>query len=268
MSSSLKIIRNILTALAYLEKMNIVHRDVKPQNIVLRSKNVIDDIVQVDFGFAIKVEDVDSKNKEQAYCVGTPGYIAPEMIEYRDYDCRADVFSAGCTLYLMMHYSPPFHAKNKNEVVKLNRKCEADFDFNNKDGYDYNYSEEIIDLVSLQMAKNPENRPFASEVLKHPAFEVIGKVEALLQENSELKKEVERENNIVDSLSKDTSSVICSNREISVNEYCDINEIEKHNSNSPWKNRSLNVSLKNDSDFDLKQIEKTSLDNIPEQKNL
>jgi serine/threonine protein kinase len=74
--------------------------------------------VIVDFGFAIKLEDIDPKNKQLAYCVGTPGYIAPEMIGYRDYGTKADVFSAGATLYLMMHYSPAFFAKNKEDVIR------------------------------------------------------------------------------------------------------------------------------------------------------
>jgi serine/threonine protein kinase len=115
---SLRILKALLTGLCYLEKQGIVHRDIKPQNIVLRGKKKIDDIVIVDFGFAIKLEDIDPKNKQLAYCVGTPGYIAPEMIGYRDYGTKADVFSAGATLYLMMHYSPAFFAKNKEDVIR------------------------------------------------------------------------------------------------------------------------------------------------------
>lgn len=74
------------------------------------------------------------------------------MIEYDIYDCKADVFSAGSTLYLMMHFQPAFNASTKEEVVALNRKCEPDLDFNNKEGYEYNYSTEIIDLVTILMS--------------------------------------------------------------------------------------------------------------------
>ena len=96
----LKIIRNLLIALEFLEKQSIVHRDIKPQNIVLWNKQDIYDIVLVDFGFAINCSEVTLMQKEKGYCVGTPGYIAPEMLCHELYDCRADVFSAGATLYI------------------------------------------------------------------------------------------------------------------------------------------------------------------------
>jgi calcium/calmodulin-dependent protein kinase I len=115
---SLRILKKLLIGLEYLETQGIVHRDIKPQNIVLRGKKRLDDIVLVDFGFAIKLQDIDRNNGRLAFCVGTPGYIAPEMIEYKGYGTKADVFSAGATLYLMMHYSPAFYAKNKDEVIR------------------------------------------------------------------------------------------------------------------------------------------------------
>ena len=104
----LRIIYSTLQGLAYLETLGIVHRDIKPPNIVLRNENDMFDLVLVDFGFAIKTKDIDKDNPKLAYCVGTPGYVAPEMLRGHPYDCKADVFSAGSMLFLMMHYSLPF----------------------------------------------------------------------------------------------------------------------------------------------------------------
>lgn len=170
---SLKMIRTILKGLAYQASINVVHRDIKAPNIVLRDKGEIFDCVQVDFGFAIKLEDIDRKNKKLAYCVGTPGYVAPEMLRGLPYDCKADVFSTGCTLYLMMHYSPVFYSKDKDEVLKMNRACDIDLNFNNWPGYNYFYSNEVLDLLAKMLAKDPSNRYTAQQCLDHPAFWVV-----------------------------------------------------------------------------------------------
>ena len=173
----LKITRNIQTGLAYQESKGIIHRDIKPPNIVLRNEDNIFDQVLVDFGFGLKTSDVDRKNKKQAFCVGTPGYMAPEMLKGMHYDTRADVFSTGSTLYLMMVYEPPFYSKDKAQILAANKEGKQDFDFNEWEDCNYDYSEETQDLLQKMMSVDPEFRPLASECLKHKAFELIPKDE-------------------------------------------------------------------------------------------
>ena len=78
-------------ALAYLESKSIIHRDLKPENIVFAEKASLDNPVLVDLGFATFEKDF----RLLFTRCGTPGYVAPEVLQDRDYSCKADVFSLG-----------------------------------------------------------------------------------------------------------------------------------------------------------------------------
>jgi serine/threonine protein kinase len=125
----------------------------------------------VDFGFAIKYEDISLTNTEIPFCVGTPGYVAPEMMRGQQYDSRADVFSAGSMLYLMLTYNPAFAASTKEEIIEKNRACEPEWRFWMLPTEPKEYpSTETMELLKTMMAKNPNVRIKAHEALKHPAF--------------------------------------------------------------------------------------------------
>jgi len=94
---ALTIILQILEALAYMHSKRIIHRDLKPENIIFKGTQDNIDIGIVDLGFATFEEDF---RKLFVRC-GTPGYVAPEVLNDKDYDCRADVFSAGIIFYIM-----------------------------------------------------------------------------------------------------------------------------------------------------------------------
>lgn len=83
--------------MAYLASKVLIHRDLKPENIIFRDKDDPFDVVIVDFGFATKVEDY----KLLFTRCGTPGYVAPEVLNDFPYNCKADVFSAGIILYIL-----------------------------------------------------------------------------------------------------------------------------------------------------------------------
>jgi len=93
-------VRSLLDALGYLASKGIMHRDLKPDNILLDKG---EKVKLVDFGLATFI---DVPNYIFKKC-GTPGYIAPEVFRYDDktptssYDDRCDVFSVGCLFYYM-----------------------------------------------------------------------------------------------------------------------------------------------------------------------
>jgi len=78
-----KLFKNLLTALCHLNEKNIIHRDLKPENLLLKNKNNDYDIVIADFGLATKLDN----HKEIIFkrC-GTPGFVAPEVLLYREGD--------------------------------------------------------------------------------------------------------------------------------------------------------------------------------------
>ena len=76
-SDAVPVMRNFLSALAYLHENSIVHRDLKPQNLIFASKTDNEDIKIVDFGFAIKLS---SPEQTLIRACGSPGYVSPELI--------------------------------------------------------------------------------------------------------------------------------------------------------------------------------------------
>lgn len=85
-----------MEGLEYLHSKSIIHRDLKPENILCRNDENLD-IGIVDLGFATYQEDYDTLFLK----CGTPGYVAPEILNDLPYDCKVDIYSAGIILYIM-----------------------------------------------------------------------------------------------------------------------------------------------------------------------
>jgi serine/threonine protein kinase len=108
----------ILKGLAFMHSKDIMHRDLKVENILFRQANKLDSLVIADFGLATHVHE-----KVYLFCrCGTPGYVAPEVINVKDmkshYSSVCDVYSAGLIFYLLVSGKPAFNAKSYNSVVK------------------------------------------------------------------------------------------------------------------------------------------------------
>lgn len=104
---ALTILQQLLEALVYLHSQKIIHRDIKPENVLFRSAKNITELGLVDLGFATYEKDY---QKLFVRC-GTPGYVAPEVLDDNPYDCKADVYSAGIVFYLTCpHQSHRPHA--------------------------------------------------------------------------------------------------------------------------------------------------------------
>mgnify|MGYP002630674896 CR=1 FL=1 len=100
-----------------------MHRDLKPENLILASKSNDYDLRIADFGLASFVK----KDEQLKLRCGSPGYVAPEILEDIGYNESSDIFSAGVILYVLLTGRPVFRGFNLNEILLKNKRCNIEF---------------------------------------------------------------------------------------------------------------------------------------------
>ncbi|KAG0244036.1 Serine/threonine-protein kinase [Actinomortierella wolfii] len=115
-------LKQLASALEFLRSKNLIHRDLKPQNLLLHPVSSNEDtsgyglptLKVADFGFARSLPHL---SLAETLC-GSPLYMAPEILRYEKYDAKADLWSVGTVLYEMCTGKPPFRAQNHVELLK------------------------------------------------------------------------------------------------------------------------------------------------------
>lgn len=148
----------LLGSVEYMHKSGVVHRDIKPQNILLESKDSNCAIKVGDFGFA-KI--VHTPKSLTARC-GTPSYVAPEILKNQPYDQSCDMWSVGVVLYVMLCGYTPFMEENQEKMFERIKLGDWKFD---SDDWSH-VSKEAKALIKGLMNTNVDKRLTASAALK------------------------------------------------------------------------------------------------------
>lgn len=100
-----QVMLGVLNALEYSHRMGIIHRDIKPGNIMISEQGLVK---VMDFGIARALDDSATTMTQSQGVVGTAQYLSPEQARGEQVDMRSDLYSAGCVLYEMLTGRPPF----------------------------------------------------------------------------------------------------------------------------------------------------------------
>lgn len=154
------LLRQVIQAVDYLHSLGIVHRDLKPENLLFATPDEGSLVKIADFGLSKIVG-------EQALlktACGTPGYVAPEVLQCAGYDKAVDMWACGVILYILLCGFPPFY--DENLTVLYEQILAGDYDFPAE--YWSQISPSAKDLIRHLLAVNPAERYTAKQTLKHP----------------------------------------------------------------------------------------------------
>jgi serine/threonine-protein kinase ULK/ATG1 len=152
--------QQLAEAFKYLFKQKILHRDIKPQNILFKDPSR--KILKItDFGFS-KYYNEDNTLLE-TLC-GSPMYMAPEILFHQKYNVKTDLWSIGVILYEMVYGKYPYSAKTTIDLIKEVKSGKIEFSKNTK----VKVSSQCIDLLQKLLKKDPIIRITWTEFFEHP----------------------------------------------------------------------------------------------------
>jgi len=149
---ALDIIIQVAHALAHAHACGLIHRDVKPKNIMINTAGVVK---LADMGLARETADIEAAQTEAGKAYGTPYYIAPEQIRGEiDIDGRADIYGLGATFYHMVTGRVPFMADDPANVMRKHLKEQLI----PPDHINTSLSAGVSEVIEIMMAKRKEER--------------------------------------------------------------------------------------------------------------
>jgi len=172
---ALEYTKGLLMSLAHLEKNRVVHRDIKMSNLALRFADGSYHIALIDFGFAICLDDF-PPGSELPRKFGTVGYYAPEVLAGAEmFDCRADVYSAGVLLFMMLSGEAAFSYTDIYDCIDKNTNGTLNWEAFSPARICQKIPTEVMELLQVMLRHRKKDRPFASKLLSDKAFDLLRK---------------------------------------------------------------------------------------------
>lgn len=159
------IIVQIMMGLNYLHLQSITHRDMKPENILLVSKDIQNFEIKIsDLGFAQKF---DKNDKGMTLVLGSPLYMAPELVNRQPYNEKVDVWSLGVVMYQLLSGKTPFESNSIKKIDwNINNK---QLKFKNSPGENWDHvSQNAKNFILRCLDRDPTTRPSIRQLFKEP----------------------------------------------------------------------------------------------------
>lgn len=154
-----KVTRDVLSGLHYLHKNCIIHRDLKPANVLISDSTY----KITDFGISTQVLELQSIARS---CVGTPWYMAPEVIMQEPYSYSVDIWSLGCLVLELVTGVRPYAEAGATKALQLMVTFDNPLEY--RAGMEAGMSGELVDFLRKCWRRPYSMRPSAQELMEHP----------------------------------------------------------------------------------------------------
>lgn len=162
-ANAIALMKQVCHGVRHLHEQNIIHRDLKPENILLCHAEEDTNCKVADFGLS-KLFPEDARDLQTQTLCGTPGYVAPEVLNREPYGVEIDAWSVGVIAYIVLCGFPPFPLDMAANSVKKVKNAEFTFPMPQWNGI----SEEAKDFISQTILVDKDKRLTMDGAIAHP----------------------------------------------------------------------------------------------------